>query len=169
MGTESPPFSWTWWLVCKAAQNYFRRLAPKQLLWLMVEVAAVHNTCKTWLAHFLASKPEVTHTHLYHLPGACPVTPELDRAPVLPPIFCFLATTDSVFIASKRELTCWFMIKKFVWGHKHGCDNDTVFLQCYCFGNIRSKPLSKWKKGLNRRSLIIQPHTLNYHSVRAEK
>lgn len=107
------------------AQNYFRRLAPKQLFWVMVEVAVIHSTCRAQKAGFLDSKPEMTHAHLYHLLGACPNTPGLGRLPIPPASPHFLATGDSGIIAFKRELNCWFMLKKFGWGHRHGCSYRT--------------------------------------------
>lgn len=59
------------------AQNYFRTLSSKQLLWVMVEVVVVHNICKAQKDGFLASKPEINHVHLYHLLGAFPNIPGL--------------------------------------------------------------------------------------------
>lgn len=87
------------------AQNYFRRLPPKQFLWVMVEVVVIH-TCKVQIAGFLASKPNMTHTHLYHLPGACPTTLGQGWLPIPTANHCFLATRDSGFIASKWEMNC---------------------------------------------------------------
>lgn len=49
------------------AQNYFRTLSSKQIFWVMVEAVMVHNICKAQEDSFLASKPEITHVHLYHL------------------------------------------------------------------------------------------------------
>lgn len=136
------------------AQNYFRRLAPKHLFWVMVEVAVVHNTCKAQKAGFLASKPEVTLVHLHHLLGACPNTPGLGRLPIPPSSPRFLATRDSEFIASRGSWTFDSCLRNL------SGDTGTQFLpHLHCFGNVHSKWLSE-KRGLNRDSCIVQTHIL---------
>lgn len=58
--------------------------------------------------------------HLHHLPGACPITPGLDRPPILPAVSWFLATRASGFTASKRGLKCQFTLR-----NVSGCECDS--------------------------------------------